>query len=485
MNVTELRPGNYFEDENTLYQVIDILLNKTAMRKMVAKVKVRNVRTGAITELARNSGYDVTLVSVDKKQMQYLYDGGTTLVFMDPDTYEQVELPKTGLEREMGFLAPNGFVTINAYDNSVDYHGGIVGCNYEKIIGCISSATVSHNGHSSCSSFGAIAGQNHRTIENCLALGATVSAYSCRGVIAGSSSNTLANNYYYNCTVSSKTTNIGKGSGIDTSDVSTNDGAVEASSVLSDSETVPTELSGKVVFRREFTGGKASTVIFPFAHEKGTEGTYYTFGGVQYDGTEGKWKATMNEYAGATLAANTPYLFVPAGSEAHAPVLFHGTADYHAAGTTVNGDWSFKGVYETKVWTAGDVGNDYGFAATSGKAVDGVTDVNAGDFVKLAAGAWIRPMRSYLTYTGGSDPWAAPSHHAASTTELPGRISVILVSANGSTTEIAEMRNEELEMINGNEEMKNGWYTLDGRKLDKLPTTKGIYVNNGRKTVIK
>ena len=98
MNVTELRPGNYFEDENTLYQVIDILLNKTAMRKMVAKVKVRNVRTGAITELARNSGYDVTLVSVDKKQMQYLYDGGTTLVFMDPDTSEQVELPKTGLE---------------------------------------------------------------------------------------------------------------------------------------------------------------------------------------------------------------------------------------------------------------------------------------------------------------------------------------------------------------------------------------------------
>ena len=88
MNVTELRPGNYFEDENTLYQVIDILLNKTAMRKMVAKVKVKNVRTGAITEIARNSGYDVELVSINKKNMQYLYDGGTTLVFMDPETYE-------------------------------------------------------------------------------------------------------------------------------------------------------------------------------------------------------------------------------------------------------------------------------------------------------------------------------------------------------------------------------------------------------------
>ena len=32
MNVTELRPGNYFEDEGVLYKCIDILLNKTAMK---------------------------------------------------------------------------------------------------------------------------------------------------------------------------------------------------------------------------------------------------------------------------------------------------------------------------------------------------------------------------------------------------------------------------------------------------------------------
>lgn len=119
MNVTELRPGNYFEDENSLFQVIDILLNKTAMRKMVAKVKVRNVRTGAITELSRNSGYDVTVVSVTKKTMQYLYDSGMTLVFMDPETYEQVELPKVGLESQIPYLAPDGEVTVSFYDEEI------------------------------------------------------------------------------------------------------------------------------------------------------------------------------------------------------------------------------------------------------------------------------------------------------------------------------------------------------------------------------
>ena len=119
INVTELRPGNYFIDENNLYRVIDILLNKTAMRKMVAKVKVKNLRTGAITELARNSGYGVEDIHIDKSVMQYLYDGGETLVFMDGKTYEQIELSKSTYTDIIPYLAPNSEVTIVRYEDEV------------------------------------------------------------------------------------------------------------------------------------------------------------------------------------------------------------------------------------------------------------------------------------------------------------------------------------------------------------------------------
>ncbi|MCF0112835.1 MAG: elongation factor P [Bacilli bacterium] len=119
INVTELRPGNYFIDEGNLYRVIDILLNKTAMRKMVAKVKVKNLRTGAITELARNSGYGVEDIRIDKKNMQYLYDGGETLVFMDNSSYEQVELAKTNYTDIMPFLAPNAEVIMVSYEDEI------------------------------------------------------------------------------------------------------------------------------------------------------------------------------------------------------------------------------------------------------------------------------------------------------------------------------------------------------------------------------
>ena len=119
INVTEVRPGNYFVDEGNLYRVIDILLNKTAMRKMVAKIKVQNLRTGAITEIARNSGYQVEEARIDKSQMQYLYDAGETLCFMNPESYEQIELPKGRLENEIPYLTANGIVTILSYEDEI------------------------------------------------------------------------------------------------------------------------------------------------------------------------------------------------------------------------------------------------------------------------------------------------------------------------------------------------------------------------------
>jgi elongation factor P len=69
--------------------------------------------------IARNSGYDVEPVSINKKNMQYLYDSGTTLVFMDPKTFEQIELPKQNLEAQAPYLAPNGEVIVISYDDEI------------------------------------------------------------------------------------------------------------------------------------------------------------------------------------------------------------------------------------------------------------------------------------------------------------------------------------------------------------------------------
>ncbi len=117
--VNDLRPGLYFENEGNLYQVLGVDRNKTAMRQMIVKVKVKNLRSGVINEISFTGGDKVEQATVEKKKMQYLYDGGDNLVFMDNDTYDQVEIPKDRLEWELNFLVPNLDVDISTYNGEV------------------------------------------------------------------------------------------------------------------------------------------------------------------------------------------------------------------------------------------------------------------------------------------------------------------------------------------------------------------------------
>ena len=117
--VNDLKPGSNFEYEGNIYQVLNLALNKTAMRQMIVKIKVKNVRTGVINEMSFTGGDKVELAHVDKKVMQYLYDDGTSLVFMDNETYEQIEISKDRLTWEMQFMKPNDNVTVSMYESEV------------------------------------------------------------------------------------------------------------------------------------------------------------------------------------------------------------------------------------------------------------------------------------------------------------------------------------------------------------------------------
>ncbi|MBQ1467433.1 MAG: elongation factor P [Solobacterium sp.] len=117
--VNDLKPGTTFEYEDGIFTVLNIEHNKTAMRQMIVKVKVKNLRTGVINEISFTGGDKVEQAHIEKKEMQYLYDDGESLVFMDNSTYEQIEIPKTRLEWEMQFMKPNDNVNITMYEQEV------------------------------------------------------------------------------------------------------------------------------------------------------------------------------------------------------------------------------------------------------------------------------------------------------------------------------------------------------------------------------
>ena len=227
-----------------------------------------------------------------------------------------------------------------------------------------------------------------------------------------------------------------------------------------------------VNYTRSFTEGKASTVCLPFAYTKNSgDGSFYEFTGIELDG--GEYVATMTEPGTTTLAANTPYLYLP---NATGDVDFGGAYTIPSeltAGSYTSDDWTFKGTFATIEWDTPQTGI-YGFSAQD------VNGIYQGDFVKVGEYVRIKPMRCYLQYGDGTSDWSGVRGKNRVAAKLPETIKVRLIGADGNVTAIGSLSTTTGEMT-----MDGAWYSINGTRLNGTPATKGIYVRNGKKVVIK
>ena len=245
--------------------------------------------------------------------------------------------------------------------------------------------------------------------------------------------------------------------------------------------SIPTSIEvDHVVIEREFEANKAATVYLPFsfAVSKVSGGKFHTFTTV--DETKDPWEVQYTEVTSGDIAANTPYIFMPDGANSGKIVVDNeskvsvSTANPQ---TTTQGLWEFIGTYKRIKWTHDDtdpeydsdreaeIGSVYGFAAN-----DRGSD-HVGDFVKVGNNVWINPTRAYLKRSSSSG-----SRTREIAEQLPDKMKVVLISANGESMEIGTIS---LDYETGD------WYSIDGRKLNGKPTKKGLYINNGKKVVIK
>ena len=249
-------------------------------------------------------------------------------------------------------------------------------------------------------------------------------------------------------------------------------------------------LKGKTVniaFSRTFEKlsdgeGKASTLCLPFNLDKPSTtdvGTFYTFGGVSSDAT-GEYVVTMIEETADNLSAGTPYMFRPA-TTATGAISFQNTAytvpddGFTPAGTATDANgWKFKGTYQEKTWTEGQT-HLYGFATSDYKKSDNSLLNEVGAFRRFSYGH-INPFRCYLLAPGATEARGV----SKAGNQLPESLKVILISASGEATAIGT-----LDTRTGEVTFDGEWYDLNGRRLNGKPTTKGLYINNGKTIVIK
>src|SRR4026207_2030870 len=89
----DLKNGMVLNIDGQLWSVVEFQHVKPGKGPAFVRTKLRNVESGKNIDKTFNAGTKVETANVDRRTMQYLYNDGTSYVFMDTATYDQLEVP--------------------------------------------------------------------------------------------------------------------------------------------------------------------------------------------------------------------------------------------------------------------------------------------------------------------------------------------------------------------------------------------------------
>ena len=213
------------------------------------------------------------------------------------------------------------------------------------------------------------------------------------------------------------------------------------------------------VFTQYATNDECYTVFLPYAVElNDAVGEFFTYGG--FDGTT----VTLNKVVapsdnGGLTTPNTPYIFKPAQTGVLEAMM--NAAVKKLPDTYVEADpddeseaEGLHGVYGYHKWNTKPA-NVYCYSAYEKNGI------KAGEFAKVGEGTHIKPFRAYLRINATSAPES------------------LSINWGDGTTSIIPLDKSQVQQD------ADGWYTISGFRLPGKPTEKGLYVNGGKKVVIK
>lgn len=113
---TQIRPGMVIKFNNELHSVFSMVHRTPGNLRGFVQAKMRNLRTGSMTEHRFSSEDKVERVALDEQEMEFLYADGEDYHFMNTETFEQMHLTKDILGDGVMYLIPNMKVAIEFYE---------------------------------------------------------------------------------------------------------------------------------------------------------------------------------------------------------------------------------------------------------------------------------------------------------------------------------------------------------------------------------
>ena len=115
----EIRNGATFELEGSVYRVVEFMHVKPGKGSAFVRTTLKNVITGKNLERTFNPNEKLEEAQVTVEEMQYLYADGDMYVFMNTETYEQVELTKEQISDTLPYLKDNMLVKVLSYKGNI------------------------------------------------------------------------------------------------------------------------------------------------------------------------------------------------------------------------------------------------------------------------------------------------------------------------------------------------------------------------------
>lgn len=119
ISVNDFKTGVTIEVDGGIWRVMEFQHVKPGKGAAFVRSKLRNLRTGSVTEKTFRAGEKVAKAQIDNRKMQYLYANGDEHAFMDTETYDQIELNEKNIEYELKFLQENMEVQVIQFQGEV------------------------------------------------------------------------------------------------------------------------------------------------------------------------------------------------------------------------------------------------------------------------------------------------------------------------------------------------------------------------------
>lgn len=116
LSITDLKKGTIFQLDGVPYRVVEYGQKVMGRGGSIVNVRIKSLLDGKVLEKTFKGNEQIDSADVTNQGVQYLYNDGTTLFFMNDDTFEQFEVPADMVGENAGFMKEGDKVTLMLFD---------------------------------------------------------------------------------------------------------------------------------------------------------------------------------------------------------------------------------------------------------------------------------------------------------------------------------------------------------------------------------